>query len=120
MNETANRLRDITDNRYGSALEQADLQAIDAEVRLFKALADPTRLGILQLLASSDESVCVCDIVEHFPLNQPTISHHLRLLRETGLVSTTKCGTWVYYSLCPSRIEEVRTMLARLLHAVSV
>lgn len=118
MDKMANLQRDILGNYRRSVVEQADPQVMDAEVRLFKALADSTRLGILRLLASSDKPVCVCDIVEHFSLNQPAISHHLKLLRETGLVSTNKCGTWVYYSLRPARIEEIRTLLASFLQAV--
>ena len=62
-----------------------------------KALADPTRLGMLDLLAQQPEPLCVCDITPQFPQNQPTISHHLRLLREAGLIDTEKRGIWSYY-----------------------
>lgn len=82
---------------------------------IFKVLGDPTRLGILRLLRDSEEPVCVCHLTERFPLNQPTISHHLRLLRKAGLVSAGKRGTWVYYSLRPGRIEEARASLGGLL-----
>lgn len=63
----------------------------------FKALADPTRIRILNLLAQSDEPVCVCDIVEHFPLGQPTISHHLKVLRDVCFVVAERRGTFMYY-----------------------
>lgn len=62
-----------------------------------KALADPTRLRMLELLATQDGSLCVCDLTDQFPLHQPTISHHLRLLREAGLVECEKRGVWAYY-----------------------
>ncbi len=64
---------------------------------LLKAVADPTRIGILDLLASQSQPICVCDITPRFDQNQPTISHHLRLLRDAGLVETVKRGLWSYY-----------------------
>jgi ArsR family transcriptional regulator len=65
-------------------------------VRL-KALADPTRLAILDLLAQQESPLCVCDLTPRFAQNQPTISHHLRLLREIGAIDTEKRGIWAYY-----------------------
>jgi ArsR family transcriptional regulator len=62
-----------------------------------KALADPTRLGMLELLVANKEPLCVCNITDHFPQNQPTISHHLRILREAGLIAGEKHGVWAYY-----------------------
>src|SRR5579872_7071881 len=62
-----------------------------------KAIADPTRLRMLDLLAQQPEPLCVCDITPLFPQNQPTISHHLRLLREAGLIDTEKRGIWAHY-----------------------
>jgi DNA-binding transcriptional ArsR family regulator len=62
-----------------------------------KTLADPTRLRMLDLLAQQGESLCVCNITEQFPIHQPTISHHLRLLREAGFVDCEKRGVWAYY-----------------------
>jgi ArsR family transcriptional regulator len=62
-----------------------------------KALADPTRLRMLDLLVQQAEPLCVCDLTDQFPQNQPTISHHLRLLRQAGLVDTEKRGIWSYY-----------------------
>jgi ArsR family transcriptional regulator, arsenate/arsenite/antimonite-responsive transcriptional repressor len=63
----------------------------------FKALADPTRIRILNLLAANREPVCVCDIVKHFPIGQPTISHHLKVLRDTCFVKAERRGTFMYY-----------------------
>jgi ArsR family transcriptional regulator, arsenate/arsenite/antimonite-responsive transcriptional repressor len=65
---------------------------------LLKALADPVRLRLLSLVAShADGEACVCDLHEAFDLSQPTISHHLKVLHETGLLERTKRGVWVYY-----------------------
>jgi ArsR family transcriptional regulator, arsenate/arsenite/antimonite-responsive transcriptional repressor len=76
----------------------------------FKALADPTRVAIVNRLAAADE-VCVCDLNTAFDLAQPTISHHLRILREAGLVDATRRGTWAYYRLVPDAIESLRGAL---------
>src|SRR5689334_14817978 len=67
--------------------------------RLFKALGDETRLEMLGLLAAAGTELCACDIEGHFELSQPTISHHLKILREAGLVTGERRGTWVYYAL---------------------
>jgi ArsR family transcriptional regulator len=69
----------------------------EAAAQVFRALADPARVRIVNLLASSDEPVCVCDIVEHFPLGQPTISHHLKVLRDVCFVVAERRGTFMYY-----------------------
>ena len=88
------------------------LAAPDAEriAARFKALADPTRVAIVNRLAAADE-VCVCDLTATFDLSQPTISHHLRVLRDAGLVEATKRGTWSYYRLIPDGIEPLRLAL---------
>ena len=65
----------------------------------FKALGDETRLEIVGLLAAAKGGLCACDIESYFKLSQPTISHHLRLLRDAGLVTAERRGTWVYYAL---------------------
>jgi ArsR family transcriptional regulator len=62
-----------------------------------KAVADPTRLRMLDLLVQQREPLCVCDLTARFPQNQPTISHHLRILRQAGLIDTEKRGIWSYY-----------------------
>lgn len=63
----------------------------------FKALSDPTRIQILNLLASADEPVCVCEITEQFPFSQATISHHLKVLRDTCFIFSERRGTFMYY-----------------------
>ena len=76
----------------------------------FKALADPTRVAIVNRLSGADE-VCVCDLNAAFDLTQPTISHHLRILREAGLVEASRRGTWAYYRLVPEAIGALRAAL---------
>ncbi|MFN2527919.1 MAG: ArsR/SmtB family transcription factor [Candidatus Baltobacteraceae bacterium] len=80
------------------------------EAELFKALGDPHRLAILATLARSKDDVCVCDFTAGLPLGQPAVSHHLKILREAGLVQCQRRGTWVYYTLAPrfrARIVDV-------------
>jgi ArsR family transcriptional regulator len=82
----------------------------DALAARFKALADPTRVAIVNVLSAADE-VCVCSLTETFELSQPTISHHLRILREAGLVEASRRGTWAYYRLVPEAIDALRGAL---------
>ena len=77
---------------------------------LLRAIADPYRLTMLATLAASEHAVCVCDFTDALPLNQPTVSHHLRILRDAGLVECERRGTWVYYELAkhaPERLTDV-------------
>ena len=76
----------------------------------FKALADPTRVAIINRLSAADE-VCVCNLTETFDLSQPTISHHLKILRDAGLVESSRRGTWAYYRLVPEAITALRGAL---------
>ncbi|MEO9175506.1 MAG: metalloregulator ArsR/SmtB family transcription factor [Gaiellales bacterium] len=77
----------------------------------FKALGDPTRLAIVSQLAGAEE-VCVCHLVPDAGLAQPTISHHLKMLRDAGLVTSERRGTWAYYRLVPEAIAELAELLA--------
>ncbi len=85
--------------------------AAEELARRFKALADPTRVAIVNRLAGAGE-VCVCELVEEFDLSQPTISHHLRILREAGLVEARRRGTWAYYRLVSDAVAELARALA--------
>jgi ArsR family transcriptional regulator len=76
----------------------------------FKALADPARVAIVNRLSAADE-VCVCDLNAALDLSQPTVSHHLRVLREAGLVESSRRGTWAFYRLVPEAIAELRGTL---------
>lgn len=97
-----------------SPLTREPLSA-DAAVRispLLKALADPVRLRLLSLVAShADGESCVCDLQEAFDLSQPTISHHLKVLHEAGLLDRSKRGVWVYYRVRPSALADLATLL---------
>lgn len=73
----------------------------------FKALADPTRVAIVNRLSLTSEA-CVCDLTAAFELSQPTISHHLRILRDAGLIEAERQGTWAYYRLMPAAIDRLR------------
>ncbi len=80
--------------------------------KAFGALGDPVRLRLLNLLATSaDGAVCVCDLVEPAGKSQPTVSHHLRILREAGLVTVEKRGTNNWYAAVPSALEALRSAL---------
>ena len=85
----------------------------EATARLFKALADPTRVRILNLLLSSDEPVCACDLFPATELTQPTVSFHLKKLLEAGLIRREERGTWAYY-----RVDD--GAMARLRHVADV
>lgn len=82
----------------------------------FKALADATRIRILNLLAASDGPTCVCDIVQHFPIGQPTISHHLRILREARFVFAERRGTFMYYRMNRKCLAEFPRAARRIMN----
>jgi ArsR family transcriptional regulator len=90
------------------ALEAGEAEAL---AQRFKALADPARVAIVNRLAGAGE-VCVCAFVDELGLAQPTVSHHLRILREAGLVDATRRGTWAFYRLVPEAIEQLAATLA--------
>src|SRR3954449_9511385 len=93
-----------------SPLTQEPLSHDQAEriAPLLKALADPGRLRLLSLVAShEDGEACVCDLNDAFELSQPTISHHLKVLHESGLLERSKRGVWVYYRIQPRALSDV-------------
>jgi ArsR family transcriptional regulator len=93
----------------GSPLEAA---GADELAQGFAALGDPVRLRVLSMLAAADEGeVCVCNFVEPLGKSQPTISHHLRVLSEAGLVHGERRGKWVWYSLDRSRLATLRSAI---------
>jgi ArsR family transcriptional regulator len=87
-------------------------KSFEDEAALFKAVSDPYRLRMLATMARARNEVCVCDFTDALPLNQPTVSHHLRILREAGLVSCERRGTWVYYQLAAGAFERIDAALA--------
>jgi len=94
---------------------RARLRRDDAEAlaTAFKAIADPGRLRLLSFIAGQpDAEACVCNLVEPLGLAQPTVSHHLKVLTEAGLLARERRGTWMFYRLVPERVEALREALA--------
>jgi ArsR family transcriptional regulator len=80
--------------------------------RVFKAIADPVRLRLLSLIAShAGGEACVCDLTDAFELTGPTISHHLKVLREAGVIDGDRRGTWIYYRVLPDTLRALSTVL---------
>ena len=86
---------------------QAELLA-----RSFAALSDPIRLRLLSYVASAADEVCACDLVTMSGRSQPTVSHHMKLLFDGGLVTREKRGLWVWYRIVPARLDALRAVLA--------
>jgi ArsR family transcriptional regulator len=95
-----------------SPLRSATMTAAEAEATagVFKALADPHRVRIVNLLANNREAVCVCDITDTIGLSQPTTSHHLKKLTDAGLLNREQRGVWAYYSLDRSALRRLATV----------
>jgi ArsR family transcriptional regulator, arsenate/arsenite/antimonite-responsive transcriptional repressor len=79
----------------------------DATAELFRALGDPARVRIMNVLATNDGPVCVCNLVEPLGLSQPTVSHHMKKLLEVGLVDREQRGKWAYFSLKPEAARKL-------------
>ena len=98
----------------GAILTQEEAERL---ARVFKALGDPTRVRLLSLIAAADgEEACLCDLTEPVGLSQPTVSHHMRLLVDAGLVHREQRGKWAYYRVVP----ETLTALADALSPVAL
>ena len=78
-----------------------------ATAQLFKALGDPARVKIVNLLATSDEPTCACELIPALGLSQPTVSHHLKKLTEAGLLTREQRGVWAYYSIDPDAVARL-------------
>ncbi len=85
----------------------------DPEVLLLQAAADKTRLGMLRQLSLAGP-VCACDLTGGAEISQPTVSHHLKVLREAGWITGERRGTWIWYSLRPEAVERFRRMAAMI------
>ncbi len=89
-------------------------QAHDA-ARILKALSDPNRLRLLSIVKAGDGGkACVCDLTEPLELGQPTVSHHLKILVDAGLLEREKRGTWAYYSLVPGALKRAASLITQL------
>lgn len=92
--------------------EPLDESAAAGLAQVFKALGDPVRLRLLSLIgAHQGGEACVCDLTDAFDLTQPTISHHLKVLREAGVITSERRGTWIYYRLEPAVLDRMGTLL---------
>jgi ArsR family transcriptional regulator len=91
-----------------------DVERKQAErvARLAKALGDPVRLQLVDVLRKHAGKVCVCELVPLFDLAQPTVSHHLKVLREAGIVGSERQGLWAYYYVVPDALEELSEWLS--------
>jgi ArsR family transcriptional regulator len=89
------------------AAPMLDEREAAATAELFKALADPARVRIVNVLATTEEPVCVCELIEPLGLAQPTVSHHLKKLTEAGLLEREQRGKWAYFSLKRDAVEKL-------------
>ena len=90
-----------------------DVERQEAErmAAIAKALADPARLQLVDVLRKHAGKVCVCELVPLFDLSQPTVSHHLKVLREAGVVGSERRGLWAYYYVIPDALKELSVWL---------
>jgi len=94
----------------GEPIDEASAAGL---AQVFKALGDPVRLRLVSLIGAREGGeVCVCDLTAAFDLTQPTISHHLKVLRDAGIIDSERRGTWVYYRLIPATLERLAALLA--------
>jgi ArsR family transcriptional regulator len=84
---------------------------IETTAQLFKTLGDPTRVRIVHLLATSEEPVCVCGLIEPLGLTQPTVSHHLKKLTDAGLIVREQRGVWAYYTLDEDALSRLGALI---------
>ena len=90
-----------------------DRETAERLAKLLKAVADPARLQLLALIKSSpDQSACVCDLTAPLGLSQPTVSHHLKVLKDAGLVERERRGTWAWFTICNDRLAELSVLLS--------
>lgn len=100
--------------RYAEVMTRTKTTSLDPEVRLLAALADPTRLAIVRQLAQ-DTATCACDFTSCCDVGQPTVSHHLRVLREAGVVTTERRGQTIWYRLAPETAQRLNAVAGSLI-----
>ena len=89
-----------------------DVESAERLARAFKALGDPTRVRLLSLIAASETGeACICDLTTPVGLSQPTVSHHLKVLRTAGLLDSERRGSWVYYRVIPEALQQLSSLL---------
>ena len=105
-------LTDVTACCTPIARETISAGNADKLARSFKAIADPARIRLISLVAAhEDAEACVCDLTEPLGLRQPTVSHHLKVLVDAGILSRDKRGTWAYYKLIPGALDSLANLL---------
>ena len=103
----------IEDCCPGLLIEPLDDDSAHQLARAFKVLGDPARLKLLSVIAAQpDREACVCELTAPLGLKQPTVSHHLKVLHDAGLLERERRGTWVYYRVVPGPLEVLRSVLA--------
>lgn len=106
-------LHDISRNRAIPADSPIDRATAESMALLLKAVADPARLQLIALLrASADQEACVCDLTDALGLSQPTVSHHLKVLTDAGLLARERRGSWAWFTLIPERFAQLQSFLA--------
>ncbi|ARA93770.1 hypothetical protein AWN76_011740 [Rhodothermaceae bacterium RA] len=90
-----------------------DVQEVEALAAQLKALAHPIRLRMVDLIHAHGGQLCVCEFEQHFDVKQPTISHHLKILREAGLIRSRQEGAWVHHAVEPAAFAHLRALMAR-------
>lgn len=106
-------LVNIDSLRYDARMARQRTTLVNPDVRLLQALADPTRLAIVRELAGTSE-ICACDLTTCCDVRQPTVSHHLRVLKEAGVVESERKGTWIYYRLVPAAADRLRGLAGEM------
>ena len=91
---------------------EVERQQAERMAGIAKALADPVRLQLVDVLRKHAGKVCVCELVPLFDLSQPTVSHHLKVLREAGIVDSERQGLWAYYYVTPDSLKELSAWLS--------
>ncbi|OJU85019.1 MAG: transcriptional regulator [Solirubrobacterales bacterium 70-9] len=91
---------------------EIDLDGAERMAAIAKALGDPTRMQLVDVLRRHAGKVCVCELVPLFDLSQPTVSHHLKILRDAGIVGSERQGLWAYYYVVPGALDELAAWLA--------
>jgi ArsR family transcriptional regulator len=96
-----------------AAMPRTKTLIVDPDVQLLQALGHPTRLAIVRELVGANE-VCACDFTTCCDVRQPTVSHHLRILRDAGVIESERRGTWIYYRLVPAAAERLRALAGEM------
>ena len=105
-------LTDVTTCSAPITREAITAENADKLARSLKAIADPARLRLISMIAAHEDSeACVCDLTEPLELGQPTVSHHLKVLVDAGIVTRDKRGTWAYYKLVPGSLDSLAKLL---------